>query len=142
MYSSPVVLLHIGVIRIPLILSSHHHCPILTEYQSHGLICLSSLTRKSYQGDDYQVGRISYHSEVSLLVHVHPLNANCRHLGLPFQGANNVVHVRAIGGGASKRSCGHELLCRQPVSIPSHIQGEVNVIHKLDYMPLAYCGFL
>ena len=26
----------------------------------------------------------------------------------------------------------------QPVSIPSHIQGEVNVIHKLDCMPLAY----
>ena len=67
MYSSLVVLLHIGVIGIPLILSSHYHCPILTEYQSPGLICLSSLTRKSYQGDDYQVGRIiiSYHSEVS-----------------------------------------------------------------------------
>ena len=65
MYSSLAVLLHIGVIGIPLILSSHHHCPILTEYQSPGLICLSSLTRKSYQGDDYQVGRISYHSEVS-----------------------------------------------------------------------------
>ena len=65
MYSSLAVLLHIGVIGIPQILSSHHHCPILTEYQSPGLICLSSLTRKSYQGDDYQVGRISYHSEVS-----------------------------------------------------------------------------
>ena len=65
MYSFLAVLLHIGVIGIPLILSSHHHCPILTEYQSPGLICLSSLTRKSYQGDDYQVGRISYHSEVS-----------------------------------------------------------------------------
>ena len=64
MYSSPAVLLYIGVIGIPLILSSHHHCPISTEYQSPGLICLSSLTRKSYQGDDYQVGRISY-SEVS-----------------------------------------------------------------------------
>ena len=62
MYSSLAVLLHIGA---PLILSSHHHCPILTEYQSPGLICLSSQTRKSYQGDDYQVGRISYHSEVS-----------------------------------------------------------------------------
>ena len=60
------------------------------------------------------------------------------HLGLPSQGANNVVHVRAIGGGTSERSCGHELLCRQPVSIPSHIQGDVNVIHKLDCMPLAY----
>ena len=60
MYSSLAVLLHIGVIGIPLILSSHHHCPLLTEYQSPGLICLSSLTRKSYQ-----VGRISYHSEVS-----------------------------------------------------------------------------
>ena len=57
-------------------------------------------------------------------------------LGLPSQGANNVVHVRAIGGGTSERSCGHELLCRQPVSIPSHIQGDVNVIHKLDCMPL------
>ena len=31
---------------------------------------------------------------------------------------------------------------RQPVSIPSHIQGDVNVIHKLDCMPLAYWGFL
>ena len=107
MYSSPAVLLHIGVIGIPLILSNHHHCPILTGYQSPGLICLSSLTRKSCQGDDYQVGRISYHSEVSLLVHIHPLNAKCMHLGLPFQGANNVVHVHAIGGGASERSCGH-----------------------------------
>ena len=66
MYSSLAVLLHIGVTRIPLILSSHHHCPILTEYHAISvLICLSSLTRKSYQGDDYQVGRISYHSEVS-----------------------------------------------------------------------------
>ena len=65
MYSSLAVLLHIGAIGIPLILSSHHHCPILTEYQSPGLICLSSLTRKSCQGDDYQVGRIRYHSEVS-----------------------------------------------------------------------------
>jgi len=45
-----------------------------------------------------------------LLVHTHPLNAKCRHLGLPFQGANNVVHVHAIGGG-SEQSCGHELLC-------------------------------
>ena len=34
MYSSLAVLLHIGVIGIPLILSSHHQCPILTEYQS------------------------------------------------------------------------------------------------------------
>ena len=73
-----------------------------------------------------------------LLVHIHPLNAKCMYLGLPSQGANNVVHVRAIGGGTSERSCGHELLCRQPVSIPSHIQGDVNVIHKLDCMPLAY----
>ena len=62
---------------------------ILTEYQSPGLICLSSLTRKSYQGDDYQVGRIKN----QLLVHIHPLNAKCMHLGLPFQGGNNVVHV-------------------------------------------------
>ena len=53
MYSSLAVLLHIGVVGIPLILSSHHHCPILTEYQSPGLTCLSSLMRKSYQGDDY-----------------------------------------------------------------------------------------
>ena len=69
---------------------------------------------------------------------MHLLNAKCMHLGLPSQGAN-VVHVRAIGGGTSEQSCGHEL-CRQPVaiSIPSHIQGEVNVIHKLDCMPLAY----
>ena len=95
--------------------------------------------RKSFQGDDYQVGRISYRSEVSAVgIHIHRLNAKCMRLGLPFQGANNVVHVHAIGGGASERSCGHELLCRQPVSIPSHIQGEVNVIHKLDCMPLAY----
>ena len=70
-----------------------------------------------------------------LLVHIHPLNAKCMHLGLPSQGANNVVHVRAIGGDTSERNCGHELLCRQPVS---HIQGDVNVIHKLDCMPLAY----
>ena len=68
-----------------------------------------------------------------LLVHIHPLNTKCMYLGLPSQGANNVVHVRAIGGGTSERSCGHELLCRLPVSIPSHIQGDVNVIHKLDY---------
>ena len=60
MYSSLAVLLHIGV---PLILSSHHHCPILTEYQSPGLICLSSLTRKGYQGDDYIPSRKN--SEVS-----------------------------------------------------------------------------
>ena len=72
MYSSLTVLLHIGV---PLILSSHHHCPILTEYQSPGLICLSSLMRKGYQGDDYQVGRISYKRKYQLLVHIHPLNA-------------------------------------------------------------------
>ena len=90
MYSSLAVLLHIGVIGIPLILISHHHCPILTEYQSPGLIWLSSLTRKSYQGDDYQVGRISYKRKYQLLVHIHPLNAKCMHLGLPFQGANNV----------------------------------------------------
>ena len=92
-----------------------------------------------------------------LLVHIHPLNAKCMHLDttatvgsgarkltledaddLPSQGANNVVHVRAIRGGTSERSCAwHELLCRQPVSIPSHIQGDVNVnvIHKLDCMP-------
>ena len=69
-------------------------------------------------------------------IHIHPLNAKCMHLGLPFQGAN-IVHA-----GASEWSCGHELLCRQPVSIISHIQGEVNVIHKLDCMSLAYCGFL
>ena len=42
-----------------------------------------------------------------LLVHIHPLNAKCMHLGLPSQGANNVVHVRAIGGGTSERSCMH-----------------------------------
>ena len=47
---------------------------------------------------------------LQLLVHIHPLNAKCMHLGLPSQGANNVVHVRAIGGGTSERSCGHELL--------------------------------
>ena len=62
------------------ILSTHHHCPILTEYQSPGLICLSSLMRKSYQGDDYQVGRISYKRKYQLLVHIHPLNAKCMHL--------------------------------------------------------------
>ena len=77
-----------------------------------------------------------------LLVHIHLLNAKCMHLGLPFQGANNVDIVHAIGVGASEQSCGQELLCRQSASIPSHIQGEVNVIHKLDCMPLVYCGFL
>ena len=40
--------------------------------------------------------------------------------------------ARAIGGGTSEQSCRHEFLCRQPVSILSDIQVEVNVIHKLD----------
>ena len=38
-----------------------------------------------------------------LLIHIHPLNA--MHLGLP--GANNVVHVHAVGGGTSEQSCMH-----------------------------------
>ena len=52
--------------------------------------------KKSYQGDDYQVERINYKRKYQLLVHIHPLNAKCMHLGLRFQGANNVVHVHAM----------------------------------------------
>ena len=42
------------------------------------------------------------------------------------------------GGGTSERSCGYELLCRQPVSILSHIQGDVNVIHKFDAITILW----
>ena len=38
----------------------------------------------------------------------------------------------AIGGCVSEQNCGHGFLCRDKVSILRHIQGEVNVIHKLD----------
>ena len=48
----------------------------------------------------------------------------------------DVVHVHAIGEGTLERTSGHEILSRQPVSILSHIQGEVNVIHKLIGLPL------
>ena len=41
------------------------------------------------------------YSEVSAVGTYTP--AQCQvHLGLPSQGANNVVHVRAIGGGTSE----------------------------------------
>ena len=73
--------------------------------------------RKSYQGDDYRVGRINYiyHSDVSAAGTCTPAQLiECQvhaSIGQPFQG----VHVHAIGGGTSEQRCGHQLLCRQPV---------------------------
>ena len=50
-----------------------------------------------FTNEDYHIGKISYYSEVSAVgTYIHPLNAKCMHLGLLFQGANNVVHVHAI----------------------------------------------
>ena len=67
--------------------------------------------RKSYQGDDYQLQEeLVIMVKYQLLVHIQPLNAKCIHVGLPFLGANNVVHAHPIGGGASERRCGNELL--------------------------------
>ena len=74
-----------GVHEDLIILGNHHPFP---HYLSNELLDHVPL-REGYQSDDYQVGIISYDSNImknQLFLFIHPHIQAC-HPGLPFQGA-------------------------------------------------------
>ena len=65
------------------------------------------------------------------------------HPGLPFQGANILYMFMSLEEVLQNEAVGMNFsVDNQYTNSIGHIQGEVNVIHKLDCTPLAYCGFL